>query len=213
MKSGLAVIRTKEDFNELRKYKNKERLVIVFLNDIDFKNEKLNPIHLPRTEVIILGRGKIISNLQVVSDGVETGLFSKVRSLYVKGLNFDQVSVLGTDIIGTIAGSVAGEVKIVNSNISSKLKGNAYIGGFVGVCKELNIESSSIVLDAEGIDFIGGYSSMSRSLNINNVSKSVNIKAHGRTISEETPYVEKEQEAIIERMLIPLLKDKKPIDY
>ena len=139
------VINEVNDFLRLRNIKENESMVIVINKNINFNDIEFKPINAKTNNIIIYGLNNKISNLKIDNGQEEnTGLFSEVKNLYVRGLEIDNFSIYGGVCTGSLVGNASEYVSVKNSKFNGLIDAEAYAGGLVGTCKKLELENNNI---------------------------------------------------------------------
>ncbi len=134
--------------------------------DLDLLNEK--NFYIPFLESTFEGNGKTIRNLNVNdSSAYYLGLFGDIPygTGEIYNLTLENVSIVGSIYVGSIAGSSGGEIH--NSSSSGSVRGKSYVGGLVG-SNFGGIYDSYSISNVSGEEMFGGltgyYSSASYEL-------------------------------------------------
>lgn len=131
------LVSTPEHLNNVRHYPDAH---FIILNDIDMSaatseggvywNDGAGWEPIQSFSGVFDGGGYIISNLFILSDKSQTGLFGIAFSATIKNLNIIDANVTGVSDSGIIAGSLNGEIS--NCTVSGRVVGSSYTGGIVG---------------------------------------------------------------------------------
>ena len=141
------------------------------VNDIDCNDDDFTPIGSKTSPFkgYLEGNGNTISNLNINnSDSDYTGLFGYIKkdaekskdNIAIQNLKIDNITVLGKDYTGSIAGAIKG-ASIKNIEIfNGKVEGSSvYVGGLFGLIEpvetfgyDINIEGISGDVDVSTID-------------------------------------------------------------
>lgn len=186
-------INKEEDFNTLRNYKNKDKIIKLYINgDIDFKSI-FEPIKgLNEYTIYIYGNKYTLTHICVNNPNEKTGMISSCNNLYVKNLNINSSYLIGGVLSGIICGSVEHEVVLENVNLSdSVVASEAYGGSVVGVCEDLTILDSNINAEVRGYDVVGGVVGMADSFTEDNSNIDCTIIGVGKALGNDVGYCER----------------------
>ena len=155
-------VKSIEDLENIRNFKDLDRLTIILLNDIYFdEGYYFSPINMSGTDVVIYGFNNSINSLTTKNKSINySGLFSEVKSLYVKNLRMYRANINANEVCGILAGRVAGDVNISGVFIDGVINCDAIGGGIVGICKNINVNNSYINTTFNARGALGGLAAM-----------------------------------------------------
>ncbi len=186
-------INSEEDFSLLNNYKNKDKIIKIYINsDIDFKSIFKSIKGLNEYTIYIYGNNHILSHICINSSEDMAGIISSCKNLYVKDLNITNSSLIGRVLSGIICGNVENEVVLDNVHLTDTVVASeAYGGSVVGFCDELSIYDSEINAEVRGFDVVGGVAGMANSLTEFNNNIKCTIFGVGKALGNEVGYCER----------------------
>ncbi len=201
------VINEVNDFLRLRNIKENESMVIVINKNINFNDIEFKPINAKTNNIIIYGLNNKISNLKIDNGQEEnTGLFSEVKNLYVRGLELDNFSIYGGVCTGSLVGNASEYVSVKNSKFNGLIDAEAYAGGLVGTCKKLELENNNINTMVKAIDVVGGVVGLADEIVHKNNIVDSKIISKGKAKGLYAGYNSKEKEPYVTYLVEESLK-------
>ncbi len=159
MKTQIVLIKTKEDLYNLRNLEE-GKIIIVLNNDIDLGKIKEFPsIELPKSSIVIYGRGHKIVNLNIDEEDT-VGLFSDVKDLYVRNLNIENANIKGICEAGILAGSVNGTLDVKASSFSGDVTSEFLAGSLAGIAKTLRVKDTRVDVKVTTESYTQGLASL-----------------------------------------------------
>lgn len=156
MKTKVLFVKDIEDFNELRNLDGDVRATVILLDDLDFKGKKFEPIEFNgEVDLILRGFGMNISNMDIICDKDNCGIFSNVNNLNIKDVNFFNIHTVGKNNTGSIVGKVNNKLTLIHSKIISKVNGEDMVGGICGTAKRVKIIDSLIATKVNALSNSG----------------------------------------------------------
>lgn len=156
MKTKVLFVKDIEEFNELRNLDGDVRATVILLDDLDFKGKKFAPIEFNgNVDLILRGFGMNISNMDIISDKNNCGIFANVNNLNIKDVNFFNIYTVGKNNTGSIVGSVNNKLTLIHSKIISKVNGENMVGGICGTAKKVKIVDSLIATKVSALSKSG----------------------------------------------------------
>ena len=208
MKTNKYEINNVRDFLKIRNLKENETAIISINNDIDFNNVLFTPIKTNNNTIIIDGNNNKITNLNIENkDQENTGIFDKVKNIYVRDLEVDDFNINGGVCTGLLAGQVEHTALINNSKFKGAVLSEAYAGCLFGVTNKLYVLNSNIESYVKGIDVVGGIVGLTSDLKQkNNKVKSI-IISKGKAKGNFAGYNSKAAEPYIDKVLKEAIKN------
>lgn len=156
MKTKVLFVKNIEEFNELRNLNGDVRATVILLDDLDFNNKKFEPIEFNGcVDLVLRGFGMNISNMDIICDKDNCGIFANVNNLNIKDVNFFNIHTVGKNNTGSIVGSVNNKLTLIHSKIISKVDGENMVGGICGTAKKVKIIDSLIATKVNGLSNSG----------------------------------------------------------
>ena len=155
MKVKIITVETVEDLRKIRLNKN-DNVLIILKNDLDFEDEKFLPINADGANVILHGHNHTISNISLVNTTNYTGIFRKVKNLYVRNIYITDLYIAGKDYVGALAGDVEEKIDVKNTRISGLVQGEFFVGGVCGSAEKVQLTESRILDEVHAIGLSGG---------------------------------------------------------
>ncbi len=175
MKTKVIVVKTIEDFEKIRLIRGDARIIVILANDIDFKNNEFLTLLKPYASVIMYGMNHSISNVVIKGNGSKkVGFFGNLRNLYIRGVNFNNITVEGYKEVGSIAGDVSENVNLKDANVKSNVTGYDFVGGVVGSCDHFKIVDSKVDTTVHAQDLYGSVVGFSSSYDDENLELTSN---------------------------------------
>lgn len=156
MKTKVLFVKNIEEFNELRNLDGDVRATVILLDDLDFNDKNFEPIEFNGcVDLVLRGFGMNISNMDIICDKDNCGIFANVNNLNIKDVNFFNIHTVGKNNTGSIVGSVNNKLTLIHSKIISKVNGENMVGGICGTAKKVKIIDSLIATKVNGLSNSG----------------------------------------------------------
>lgn len=156
MKTKVLFVKNIEEFNELRNLNGDVRATVILLDDLDFNDKNFEPIEFNGcVDLVLRGFGMNISNMDIICDKDNCGIFANVNNLNIKDVNFFNIHTVGKNNTGSIVGSVNNKLTLIHSKIISKVNGENMVGGICGTAKKVKIIDSLIATKVNGLSNSG----------------------------------------------------------
>lgn len=131
------------------------------VNDIDLEGMEWEPLGTTETPFTghINGNGFTIRNFCIDNAELEyAGLFGVLENAEIINLSIDEVTIVGGNYVGALAGYVFGEnAYIENCHVlSGTITGINYVGGLIGKFEGRSIVKCSTAVDIFATDYAGG---------------------------------------------------------
>lgn len=179
------VISSQEDLEKL-KPSNSDKVILLITNNINL-TRSFKPINMENNDVIVFGNNKTISNLNI--DNLEskgTGIFSKVKNLYVRNLNIEGARINAEEVCGVLCGDVNGDFTCKNSKVSSVIHADSMAGGLVGVARNIDLDNVCINTYIEARGCIGGVAGMANTYTESNTNVNSTLKSTYSNLAHDT---------------------------
>jgi hypothetical protein len=155
--------------NQMRNFLNQEGVYFKMMADIDLtefiedenSTQGWQPIGNSSSAAfkgVLDGNGKTISGLWINRNSNDyVGLFGYTVKASIKNLNISTNGIIGKDFVAELSGYSSSSI-ITNCNISGVVKGQSYVGGYIGGSHEVTIQDCCSSTNIEGTgDGIGGF--------------------------------------------------------
>jgi len=195
------IIKNVEDLEKINKL-HEGLNVILIRNNINLENINFKPIDAEDSDVIIYGFNKTIYNLNIDNkENMYTGLFSKVRNIYVRNITITNVNIKGGSCIGILAGYVENKTEMVDALVRGKLEGLSHIGGVVGVTKNIITKKSFVKPTIKAKDVVGSITAMAETAVIETTKVDATHEVEGKIQGSRIGYLSSNEEERIIKLI------------